>query len=386
MEDSQKLAPLLEKALASALADCTPATVRWNYENGLLLLAILRASRSRFGGRRDLELRARVDAMIGSEGSIAGYRPGDYNLDQINSGRIVLELWKGTGEARYRKAIEALLGQLAGQPRTPSGSFWHKRIYPNQVWLDGLYMCGPFYAACALEFGRPEYFDDICAQLLKAREVMRDPKTGLYFHAWDESKAMGWADPRTGLSPHIWGRAVGWLSMAIVDILDYLPEGHQDRTALVAMFADLARALVRAQDAGGLWWQVMDRPGEAGNYLETSASSMFAYALLKGARMGYLGEGSKAGEGSGQADFSAASTGRDFAAAARRALAGLKERAVRFDEPGRFHLGGICKVAGLGGEPYRDGSYSYYVGEPIVADDYKGVGPFILALTEALSG
>jgi unsaturated rhamnogalacturonyl hydrolase len=365
MEDRRKkYAPLLGKAMAAALADCAPATVQWNYETGLLLKAVREASTRCFGGMYDEAVKTRVDALVAGDGSISGFRRDEFNLDQINFGRVVLDLWKASGEARYRIATETLLGQLAAHPRTPSGSFWHKKIYPNQVWLDGLYMCGPFYAACGAEFGHPEYLDDICFQLLKVREAMRDRGSGLYYHAWDESKAMGWADPRTGLSPRVWGRAVGWLSMALVDILDYLPGDHRDRGALVSMFADLACALVRAQDASGLWWQVMDSPGEAGNYLETSASSMFAYALLKGARMKYL-------------------AGRDFAASGGRAIEALAERAVSFDESGRFHLGEICKVAGLGGSPYRDGSYSYYVGEPIVSDDYKGTGPFILALGEA---
>jgi unsaturated rhamnogalacturonyl hydrolase len=366
MGDLRKEYPaLLEKALAAALADCVPAMIQWNYETGLLLKAVWEASIRCRGGADNEAVKDRVDALVAPDGSIAGFRRNEFNLDQINFGHLVLDLWKASGEAEYRVAAETLLGQLAGQPRTPSGSFWHKKIYPNQVWLDGLYMCGPFYAACALEFGRPEYFDDICAQVLNAQEVMKDPKTGLYFHAWDESKAMGWANPATGLSPHVWGRAVGWLSMALVDILDILPEDHRDRAALVSMFTDLGTALVRAQDRSGLWWQVMDRPGEAGNYLETSASSMFAYALLKGMRMGYLSQS-------------------DSAATASRALDALIERAVTFDKDGRFHLGGICKVAGLGGKPYRDGSYAYYLSEPIVSDDYKGTGPFILALGEAL--
>jgi unsaturated rhamnogalacturonyl hydrolase len=369
MEDNRNsYAPLLEGAVSAALEDCAPASIRWNYETGLLLHAVSEASRRGFQGKYDGAVKARVDALVAPDGSIAGYRRDEFNLDQVNSGRIVLDLWKATGDPKYRKAVEILLGQLAAHPRTPSGSFWHKKIYPNQVWLDGLYMCGPFYAACAAcgaEFSGPEFFDDICAQLLKVRDMMGQAGSGLYYHAWDESKTMAWADPETGLSPHVWGRAVGWLSMALADILDYLPLDHSDRPALLSMFACLAAALVRAQDASGLWWQVMDRPGDAGNYLEASASSMFAYALLKGARMKYI-------------------AGTDFSIAGMRAINAIAERFVSFDDVGRFHLGGICKVAGLGGKPYRDGSYAYYLSEPVVSDDYKGTGPFILALTEAL--
>ncbi|MCX7026520.1 MAG: glycoside hydrolase family 88 protein [Spirochaetes bacterium] len=355
---------LLEKAVSAALEDCTPSTVRWNYETGLVLKAVWEASIRVFGGRYDKAIKARVDTLVAADGSIAGYRRDEFNLDQINAGRIVLDLWKTTDEGKYRIAVEALLGQLAGHPRTLSGSFWHKRIYPSQVWLDGLYMCGPFYAACGIEFDRLEFLDDICAQMLKVRDVMKDPNTGLYFHAWDELKVQRWADPTTGLSPHVWGRAVGWLSMALVDILDYLPAGHSSRAALIPMFANLAAALIQAQDTSGLWWQVMDRPGGEGNYLETSASSMFAYSLSKGTRLDYL-------------------QGSEFIAAWERAIVGIEKRFVSLDGSGRFHLGGICKVAGLGGNPYRDGSYEYYLSEPIVRDDYKGMGLFILALVEA---
>ena len=354
----------LEKAAAAALADCEPSTIRWNYETGLLLAAIREASNRCLEGRHEEAVRARVDALVSADGSIEGYRRDEFNLDQINSGRIVLDLWKSTGEPRYRKAVESLLGQLGAHPRTPSGSFWHKKIYPHQVWLDGLYMFGPFYAACAREFSRPEYFDDICSQVLAVRDRMGHEGSGLYCHAWDESRAMAWADPATGLSPHVWGRAVGWLSMALVDLLEWIPADHGGRQDIEAMFGNLAAALLCEQDRSGLWWQVMDKPGDAGNYLEVSASSMFAYALLKGSRMNFL-------------------PGTDFAEAARRALEAIESRFVTFDSSGRFHLGGICKVAGLGGKPYRDGSYSYYLSEPVVSDDFKGTGPFILALVEA---
>ena len=257
------------------------------------------------------------------------------------------------------------MDQLTCQPRTASGSFWHKKIYPNQIWLDGLYMFGPFCARYAAEFSRPELFQDLCAQFFHARERMRDGVTGLYYHAMDESRLMGWSNSETGLSPHIWGRAVGWLSMALIDILDWLPESDPTRPDVIAMYKDLMEAALNAQDSSGLWFQILDMPGKPANYLEESASAMFAYTLFKGMRMGMLQPAV-------------------FAEPAGRALAGICDRFVSRDATGQAHVGGICKVAGLGGNPYRDGSYAYYMSESVVSDDYKGTGPLILALCEAV--
>jgi unsaturated rhamnogalacturonyl hydrolase len=226
-------------------------------------------------------------------------------------------------------------------------------------------MFGPFCARYAREFAWPELFEDLCSQFSNAENAMRDRASGLYFHGWDESRRQLWADPATGLSPHVWGRAVGWLSMALIDTLDYLPADHSCAAKLAAMFRDLIGAVVAGQDASGLWFQVMDCPDKAGNYLEESASAMFAYALFKGMRTGLLDRGG-------------------FQGAADRALGVIASRFLSEDDSGKLHVNGICKVAGLGGEPYRDGSFAYYIGEPVVSDDYKGTGAFILALCEAL--
>ena len=355
---------LLSSFVDAALNACRPDTARWNYENGLILQAVREASKRHMGGIHDAPLREIADALVAPDGSIAGYRQDEFNLDQINAGKFVFAMWKGTRDERFRIAVEKLMDQLAKHPRTPSGSFWHKKIYPDQIWLDGLYMFGPFCARYAAEFSAPALFQDICAQLFHARDAMRDRATGLYFHAMDESRRMGWANPGTGLSPHIWGRAVGWLSMALIDILDWLPENHRDRLAVIAMFKDLMKSVAAVQDGSGLWYQILDMTGEPGNYLEESASAMFAYSLFKGMRTGILGPAA-------------------FAASAQRAMAGIEARFISRDVDGRVHVGGICKVAGLGGDPYRDGSYSYYMSEPVVSDDYKGTGPLILALSEA---
>lgn len=364
-EQSAAYRRLLGEAVESALEDCSPKTVRWNYENGLVLGAIRKASESCFAHRYDERVRELVDVLLSPDGSIQGYRKEEYNLDQINTGKIVFDMWVESGDARYKKALDSLMAQLASHPRTDSGSFWHKKIYPYQVWLDGLYMFGPFYARYAAEFSRPELFSDLCSQLFCVRDAMKDKASGLYYHAWDESRSQRWADPATGLSPHFWGRAVGWLSMALIDILDWLPADYIDRGKVVLMFCELMRAAAEVQDESGIWFQILDMPTREGNYLEESVSSMFTYSMYKGMRTGILTE-------------------TEFGAAADRALDGILGRFLSKDGAGKLHVNGICRVAGLGGTPYRDGSYSYYTGEPIVSDDYKGTGPFILALCEAL--
>jgi unsaturated rhamnogalacturonyl hydrolase len=356
---------LLEGAVKSALEDCRPENVRWNYENGLVLQAIREASVRYFRHCHDERVREIVEALITPDGSIRGYLKEEYNLDQINAGKIVFDLWKDGGDSRYGKAIDSLMAQLASHPRTALGSLWHKKIYPHQIWLDGLYMFGPFYARYAAEFSCPEFFRDLCSQLFLVRDAMKDKASGLYYHAWDTSRSQRWANPGTGLSPHIWGRAVGWLSMALIDILDWLPADLPERGEVVAMFRDLARATVAAQDGSGLWFQILDKPGQDGNYLEESVSAMFTYSLYKGMRRSVLSEA-------------------EFGTAADKALGGIIGHFVSRDASGRLHVHGICKVAGLGGKPYRDGSFAYYMSEPVVSDDFKGTGPLILALCEAL--
>jgi len=356
---------LLEDCVESVLEGCRPESLRWNYETGLLLCAIREASVRHFAHRWDESVRKLVNLLVAPDGSIRGYLKEEYNLDQINAGKIVLELWKDGGDIRYAHALESLLAQLSAHPRTDSGSYWHKKIYPHQVWLDGLYMFGPFAARCAAEFSKPELFADLCSQLFCARDAMKDRVSGLYYHAWDESRSQRGANPGTGLSPHVWARAVGWLAMALIDVLDWLPEEYPSRPEVVTMFSGLMSAVAEAQDESGLWFQIPDMPEREGNYLEESASSMFAYSMYKGMRRGIL-------------------TTAEYGKAADKAMEGIVGRFISRDSSGKVHVNGMCKVAGLGGNPYRDGSFAYYMSEPVVSDDYKGTGPFILALGEAL--
>lgn len=341
---------------------------RWDYTAGVVLLAIDRVATA----GRDESLRAyvkrNIDRWVQPDGSITGYRKEEYNLDQIAEGRLLFPLLSRTGDSRYRRAANLLREQLRKHPRTSEGGFWHKQIYPQQMWLDGLYMAGPFYAQYARTFREPDAFDDVARQFLLVARHTRDPRTGLMYHGWDAAKAQRWADSATGLSPNFWGRAMGWYVMAVVDVLDYLPQTHRDRPALIAILQDAAEAVAEVQDpVSGLWWQVLDQPNRAGNYLEASASSMFVYALAKGARLGYIDA--------------------KFLGVANRGFDGLVSNLVKTGPDGMVSLTGICQVAGLGGNPrkdgsYRDGSFAYYVSEPVLADDYKGVGPFIMAAHE----
>ena len=336
---------------------------RWHYEPGVALLALSRLW-AHMGKQRFYDFVAQnLNEFILPGGRIRTYRLEDYNLDQINEGKLLFFLFEITREERYKQAAFLLREQLRSHPRTNAGGFWHKRIYPHQMWLDGIYMACPFYAEFSKQFDEPEGFDDVARQIIIIEEHTRDPRTGLLYHAWDESKSQLWANPETGCSPHFWGRAVGWYAMALLDVLDHFPSDHPQRERLVAVFQTTAEAVVRAQDLdSGVWYQVLDQGGRPGNYLEASASCMFVYALAKGVRVGFLGP--------------------ENLAAARRGYEGILVEFVTVDEQGLVNLDGICAVAGLGGKPYRDGSYEYYVGEKAIANEYKGVGPFIMASLE----
>jgi len=350
--------------MADSVLQSYPASKwKWHYDHGLVVKAIADVYTSSGDIRfRGFDKRW-VDHFVDSRGQIRSYQVDEYNLDQINPGRLLFPLYRANGNTRYEIAIHTLVDQLKNQMRTASGGFWHKRIYPHQMWLDGLYMAGPFYAEYALTFNKPELFDDITHQFTLIERQTRDPRTGLLYHAWDESKTQKWANPETGCSPNFWGRSIGWYVMAVVDVLDFLPGDHPQRQALVDILNRLAYALVRYQDpASGLWYQVVDLVDRPGNYLETSVSAMLAYGFAKATRKGYLAS--------------------EYLSSARRAYHGLLQNKIRVDASGALTLEGICTVGGLGGTPYRDGSFEYYMSEPIAPNDFKGVGPFILAALE----
>jgi unsaturated rhamnogalacturonyl hydrolase len=336
---------------------------KWDYTAGLVLVALDRVGTRTHDPKYTAYIKTSVDSLVHPDGSIATYAAAEYNLDQINEGRILFPLADRTHDPRYMRAADALRAQLKTHPRTAEGGFWHKQIYPQQMWLDGLYMAEPFYAEYASRHGDTAVMNDVARQFLLIARHLRDPKTGLYYHAWDSSRQQPWANPETGLSQNFWGRAVGWYMMAIVDVLDYLPKTHKDRPEILRVFRQLSGAVASVRDpVSGVWWQVLDQPNRAKNYLEASGSAMFVYAFAKGARVGYLD-----------------STYRTLA---DRAFDGMLAEFVTTDADGLVSINKICKVAGLGGNPPRDGSYEYYVNEPVVSNDYKGVGAFILAANE----
>ncbi|MGP1667752.1 MAG: glycoside hydrolase family 88/105 protein, partial [Rhodanobacter sp.] len=261
----------------------------WHYKHALLFEGVYHLWLSTGNERYWNSLTAYVDHYIAEDGTIRTYRLDEYNIDQINPGKLLFPLYEETGEARYRVALDTLRNQLRHHPRTPEGGFWHKQIYPNQMWLDGLYMGSVFYAHYAAAVNEPEAFDDIAFQFLTIEEHTRDSQTGLLYHAWDQSCRMAWADPQTGCSPEFWSRAMGWYVMALVDCLEYFPADHAARPKFEAILERTLAAVVRYQDkATGLWWQVMDQGDRVGNYLEASGTSMFTYAIAKGVRTGHL--------------------------------------------------------------------------------------------------
>jgi unsaturated rhamnogalacturonyl hydrolase len=307
--------------------------------------------------------RAYIDYFVREDGGINGYKLSDYNIDRVRPGLNILQLYKKTGEEKYRIAAETLAGQMKEHPRTNSGGYWHKKRYPYQMWLDGIYMGHPFLTEFGDTFDKPEWFDEVSFQVRHIYEHTLDPETGLLYHAWDESKMQEWCNPETGQSLHFWGRAMGWYLMAIVDILDYFPEDHPERDRLIEILNHTSEALLKVQDPeSGLWYQVLDMGGEEGNYLEGSCSSMFTYAFAKGARKGFLPE--------------------KFQAVAERAFDGIIETLVVEDQDGFPVLTQVCASAGLGGDPYRMGDYDYYINERKEDNDRKGVGPLIMAAVE----
>ncbi len=336
---------------------------KWNYTQGLMGLAFIRLSEAT-GDKAYFEYaRGYADSLIDENGIIYEYKKENYNIDQVNPGKMMFLLFDSAKDPRYEKVIHTLRDQLESQPRIAEGGFWHKKIYPDQMWLDGLYMGAPFYAEYALRYNQPEDFQDVVNQFLIVARNTRDPETGLYRHAFDASRKMAWADSITGQAPHAWGRAMGWLSMAIVDVLDFLPEEQPGRDEMVTILHGMVQKLSEIQDTRtGGWYQVLDRSGEPGNYIETSCTAMFTYSIFKGVRMGYL-------------------DGK-YLATAEKAYMGLIENFIKTDSAGLVTMTNICGVAGLGGDPYRDGSYEYYIGEVIRENDPKGVGPFIMASLE----
>lgn len=335
----------------------------WNYIDGCMMTALLNFAEITGDKKYSDFVCDFIDYYVGDDGSILGYSKDKYNLDDINEGRVLFDLYDMTGKEKYLKAIERLHEQIAEQPRTNTGNFWHKKIYPNQIWLDGIYMAQVFYVRYQLKNGGS--LSDTMSQIKNVRKYMFSEEKGLCYHGMDCSKSAFWADKQTGLSKNFWLRAIGWFTVALADIIDYTD--GSDRDEFISVFRDVIKGISQYADPEtGMYYQVADCGGREGNYLETSGSSMIAYAMLKGARLGVIDE--------------------SYAALGKKTFDGICKKYLTVSENGELHLGGICLVAGLGPEDNkrRDGSYEYYISEPVVENDAKGVAPFLLCYTEVL--
>lgn len=337
----------------------------WNYMDGCMIKAIIELYHMKKDSRY-LEFADHfIDYFVQEDGSILSYHPEDYNLDNVNAGKTLFDLYKLTGREKYRKAIDTVYSQLKSQPRTTTGNFWHKKIYPNQIWLDGLYMAQPFYMQYTLTYEDGKNCEDCCSQFYHVYELMRDTRNGLYYHAYDDSRQAFWCDKVTGLSDNFWLRALGWYAMALVDTMEIMPEYlHTEKTRLRRIYQELIDAMLPYQDGeSGMWYQVVNRGGISPNYLETSGSAIFAYAIMKSVRLGFLDE--------------------TYFTYGKKAFDGICEKYLS-EKNEELQLDGICLVAGLGNQEMREGTFDYYMREPIVKNEAKGVAPLILAYIEIL--
>jgi unsaturated rhamnogalacturonyl hydrolase len=357
---SQKMANTVMTIWKDSMTQGRPA--RWTYEQGVVLKGIEGLWKKTKDKKYFDYIQKSMDLFVQEDGSIRTYKPDEYNIDHVNCGRNLLFLYKQTKQEKYLKAVRSLRNQLRTHPRIAEGGFWHKKIYPYQMWLDGLYMGEPFYAEYAATFREDTAFNDIAHQFIIMEKHARNAKTGLLYHGYDESRQQKWADKKTGLSPHVWARAMGWYGMGLVDALEWFPKNNKKRSYLIGILNRFAVAVTRYQDAkSGLWWDIMDLPGKEKNYLEASASSMFVYALAKGVRLGYLP--------------------KKYLPTAQKGYEGIIKEFIK-TENGQVNLHGTVSVSGLGGNPYRDGSYEYYMSEKVVVNDPKGVGAFLQASNE----
>lgn len=337
----------------------------WNYIDGCMMTSLYTIYKLT-GNKKYLEFIDKfVDYYVFDDGAIRGYEMSTYNVDNINEGRVLFDLYKETGKFKYKKAINLLYSQLQSQPRTELGNFWHKKIYPNQVWLDGLYMAQVFYTRYETVFNRGRNYGDIVKQFRNVYEHMYDNEKKLYYHGWDVSKQAFWSDGETGLSKSFWLRSIGWYTVGLVDAISYFDTSRPNLKAeLITIFRKTIEGLEQYIDPEKhMFWQVVDQMGREGNYVETSGSAMIAYAMMKGARLGFVD--------------------RRFAVVGEKVFNGIC-REYLTETDGQLNLGGICLMAGLGPEnnPTRDGTYEYYISEPVVENDAKGTGPFVMAYTE----
>lgn len=335
---------------------------KWTYDQGVILKGIEGLWLQTGDPAYFRYMQQSMDFFVDEKGHIRTYKASDENLDNLLCGRVLLRLYQVTGKNKYLLAAQQLYAQLQKQPRTPQGGFWHKKIYPGQMWLDGLYMAEPFYAMYTDMFHLSDNWKDIAHQFILAEQHTRDPQTGLLYHAWDASKEQAWANKQTGRSPHSWARAMGWYGMALADVLEQFPEAEPGRDSLIAILQRYAATVARYQQPSGLWYDVLDMPGEKRNYYESSAACMFVCVLAKSVRLGWLPA--------------------KYLSVAQKGYHAILTKFVRNNAEGLTSLEGTVSVSGLGGKPYRDGSFDYYMREKVVTNDPKGMGAFLQMANE----
>lgn len=361
----------MERCPEASFLDGMEGKLKWNYTTGLELKAMLDVYRA-YGDESIFDYAEQwYDEIIDADGNIKTYKKANYNTDHICPARTLFYLYDRTGKDKYRKAIDTAYVQLQEHPRTSEGGFWHKQTYPWQMWLDGLYMAQPFYAEYNARYNPESVRDSVYRDIINHFNVVAshtyDPATRLYRHAWDESREMFWCDKTSGQSAHAWGRALGWYTMALVEVLEWIPEDSEGRDSLVKILSGIVDVLPEYADPQtGMWYQVLDSPGREGNYVEATCSAMFIYAMLKGARLGLLDQETK-------------NYARDCYDAFVRTF-------VRIDSDGLMNIDHCCAVAGLGGKDNRSGDFDYYINEKVISNDCKGVGPFIWASLEMERG
>jgi unsaturated rhamnogalacturonyl hydrolase len=359
---SQRLAETAMKMWPDSFSARPGGKARWAYDQGVILKGIEGIWNATGDGKWYNYIQHSMDYYIRDNGGIYDYKPDEFNIDHVNNGKLLLTLYRVSGKEKYKNASDLLRGQLREHPRTKEGGFWHKKIYPYQMWLDGLYMGQPFYAEYANLFHEDTTFNDITNQFVWMEAHARDAKTGLLYHGWDESRQQQWANKETGLSPHFWGRALGWYGMAMVDVLDHFPKAHPGREKIISILNRFVKAVTNVQDrSSGLWYDIVDMPNAPKNYKEASASCMLVYTIAKAVRMGYI-------PGS-------------YLASAQKGYKGILSEFIKVED-GQVNLHGTVSVSGLGGKPYRDGSFDYYMSEKVIVNDPKGMGAFIQCAVE----
>lgn len=336
---------------------------RWGYTHGLVVKSMLEEWKHTGDTAYYNYAKIYADSLIDDNGKIRTMKYLSFNIDNINSGKILFDFYQQTKEVRYKIAMDTLCKQMSEQPRTSEGGFWHKSIYPHQMWLDGIFMASPYLAQYGEEFKDTTLFADVVNQIKLIARHTYDPKTGLYYHGWDESRKQEWANKETGCSQNFWSRSIGWYGAALVDVLDYLPEQTQGRDTILSIINTVAEGIIRYQDPeSGVWWQVTDQNNRQGNYLESSGSALFVYFLCKAVNKGYIPT--------------------EYKSAAERGFKGMIKKFIKEEPDGTYTITNCCAVAGLGGKGDRDGSFAYYVSEPVIENDPKSVGSFILASIE----